>query len=703
MKSPFQIIEQTLYTQVSTLTDLGVPEDTIYRGLVGYQREQWQGDWSKKIVRYDTLAEQYKRLLWAKYGNEAQIKKIALWHGVFKARMDYREEDEKEIKRGAGRQLTLAEVNKAKDAAAVLAMLDNHEKGREWKWASVGYPSREELLSDLVEWIGSEGISLPKSRRLWFKLKDYRDFGASVCVSAKIGNQNSAKATPDANPWAVDVILNYYNDKRKFNKRQIWEQYQATVEYHSGEIQTYKGKECILRPLTYQCVAKLIKEHSMAEGVHRYGRKYMRNNKAAIIHGKEASLPFRLVWYDGWEGARFFENPFTGKPDKLNIIVMTDDYSGAFVGFAVDYTETSAGVFAATRNLVSRWGCFPEELRYDKGTSFQAGESKQLFNNVAKINFPSETGAARSKVVESRLRQLRERIVNYAYNSSKGNIVGSTLEHQMHPDTLKEIKQSGGLPSLEQVVKDIELDLEYFNNLPNAKGITPMQKLMSKIGLVQRKVESDEALSAFQVFRMKGKKLETYQYTPKGISMTLRGDTIHYQPDIDDHREAAKFLNTHTGITDFYVKYDPTDLEYIGLYLPAKGKEAKIENMLLVAYCKAVTKISRSTIDGAELGDRQLLYDLRLRMKAQLDLPLEERAEREQALSAAGSLHTITLERVQKDTVNAARRTLERNRLLQGDTEVPSKERKKYAEQTVEALEYNHPTNSTPDLDHFFK
>ena len=306
-------------------------------------------------------------------------------------------------------------------------------------------------------------------------------------------------------------------------------------------------------------------------------------------------------------------------------------------------------------------GVKPHQIKYDKGSALMAGESQELFSNLSKVHFPAATGRARAKSIEPWQKHMNQTVYTWFANKSGANIEAKTLDSKQNPDKLKQNAKS--FPSKQEVIDQIHFAFSLWNEMHSRDGRSPAEKqndpAPNSIAL-----SVQERITSFFVWRKQGKTPLSYRYTAQGLSIEIKGNTYRYLPRHKDAMELATFQNKHTDTTKFYVKYEPTDLSMVGLYILPRGYELKEENLRFLCYANLKEKTKEAVQDNTPAGNA-LLKKYRDVQTLQGEMADKRIHEIRSKLVSRNILNgAIELKRVHKDAVNRAKVNLQRMEVI---------------------------------------
>lgn len=644
--------ESTLYVRFSLFVSLGFSRDALSKDI---QRcpSFWDfiadpDDGRKRLIAYEPLKPKYKDLIKSRFGDPYKWIEIQF----FADRMVYKSEDQQiinEYRTDTGEALPRAKRIEYKEACGVLAYLETVGKFTKMVVKLQGFQTVSAFWSALFQFIKGRSIKLPTSKRLQRKLKDYIAHGAYSVISGKFGNNNRKKVTNEARTVIVKLMRDNFG--RKFAKKEVWRQFKALS----------KANNWGLDSITYACLCGHIEQTRHLWYAERHGDKEFMLNQTLIINQRKVSQPHLQWQLDGTPAPLWYYCPNRKTINKLYAAVVIDSHSDAVVGYSIGETENQNLVFSALKMAVRLHGVKPHELRADNGSAIKGAETQSLLSNL-KIRFkPSKVGNARSRSVESSQGHWMRTVLTYFENRSGLNITAKTLDSRQNSDKVKQHYKQ--FPSKSEVIDQLHISFQLYNNWERDQG-TRKERLQDAAPDLRR-VDTLEVLENFYVFRKKGKKYTSYPLTMEGITMQVDKKVYRYLPQVANAQDMASFINRHNNRTKFYIKYDPSDLSQIGLYvLPDSAPEANEEYFRFLTWA-TTKKLSAQYLPEATDEELETYRYMRQVQREQVQQVKDELSAHEELLQNMNVLQGgIDIQTVRKDDWNNARLEVERMRDL---------------------------------------
>ena len=649
-KLDISFIGGELYIRFSALVELGVPETTIkdgaLRGDSGWHLTPDPQDSRARLVAYEPLRTKYKTLIQEKYGCPYRFAKMAM---IEQAIPLINNEDRNIIdgyELPGGQRLSTKEREKYKRAARVLAYLSELPRLSKSIANSWGFDSADDFWVTVRNYIKKNKIALPTSRRLEAKVREYQEKRAIVVIhEGRYGNKNGEKL----NELHRLLLAELMADPRKFSIAEVSRQFMAIAEE--------KGWEDAAN-VTYQAIFRQVKKMRGEWELNRHGEKWDMLNREIVINQRKASAP-NIQWQiDGTPAALWYFNLKTKQLEKLYVVSVIDSHSDAIIGYAFGYTETTQLIAEALKMAIQLQGAVPYEIRSDKGSSLMSGETKALFKNLGCVFKPTTTGRARAKSVEGAQRWWMQRDSVYYFNRSGMNVTAKTQDAMPNPDALKE-NLSKFPTSTNELMAQIMESIALYNKRKRRDGLSPAEKQRDEQPN-KREFNATHLLEYFGMFRKKGKKLTKYRFSNEGLEMQVQKHGFRYLPAVETTDELAAFMNQHSYTTEFYVKYDPTDLEEIGLYSLPIGAEETESSLRFECYA-SLKQLAAQVQSEASDEEKATLKHYRETQKAQKEQKVESGDRRKAMLQAHNVLAgAIQIENVHKDSLNKAKIEVQR-------------------------------------------
>lgn len=652
---PYINIEGAVYCNMELLVEVGIKYRTIEFGYTT-KADHWQSikdpsDNRRRLIAFAPMKPKYKRMVVAKYGDPYEQVNIQF----FEERLIYLEEDRQAIedfRTSKGEQLSQGKREAYIKSAALLAYLDSLPRLSKSYLKNLGYANSKTYYKAVHTYIKRTQLPLPASTRIFTKLTDYREHGAIAVIHGGHSNTNSQIITTEAKSILVRLMS---DDKgRKFTRKEVWRQFKYLAKQYK------LGSKMV--NISYPTLLFHIRATEHLWFAARHGSKEFMLSREIRINKNKPSQPHLQWQIDGTPAPLWYYCAKSKQLRKLYTVVIIDTYSDAIIGYAIGETETMNMVFTALKMAIKVQGCKPFELRSDKGSANIGGETRALLANLGIRLNTSKAGNPKARSIEGQQGAWMKNVLTYFENKSGMNITTKTLDSRQNPEIVRQNYKE--YPNKEEVIEQIQLSIASYNNW-SIEGKRRRSERLQDAAPDARKVSLYEIMDYFFIFRKRGKKYQKYYFTTEGITMQVGNKEYKYLPNTADAMELAKFANKHTNRTTFYIKYDPSDLGQIGLYvLPANAPEESAEHFRLVAWATTKGK-SNEMLQFASEEERENYKYLRQVKQEQQNHVAEELEDQAQYLDAINILQKgIDIQDVRKDDLNAAKQELQRLQVL---------------------------------------
>lgn len=253
---------------------------------------------------------------------------------------------------------------------------------------------------------------------------------------------------------------------------------------------------------------------------------------------------------------------------SLDIYWFFDSYSGKITGYAIGKGEKSTLVQSAYKNAIRNTGHLPYQIYYDPGKANVSKEVEGLFDKTTRVHFPHEAKRPEPLRTESFTKQIQNQVMKFVESWTGGNI---TSKNKANPDTLTELRNSGKIPTVEQLEETVKEIIQVWNQSTWKRDESRDQIYFSTENEKRRKVDQADIIELFMV-----KRRTPVKYTQHGLKLQIDGQEIIYTVQDEkgsfDYSFYTKYLDRSL---DIY--YDNDNLDWIALEY--KGKRIGIANL----------------------------------------------------------------------------------------------------------------------------
>lgn len=601
-----KFISNTLYIEYQEALNAGVSENTL-KSATFRKSPTWNfiddpADKRKVLIQYDTLKDQYKALITAKYGNpyvfagQKNLKELILTdHNALQTLTKHRFDN--------GNALSTAQLTEFSKACNILNFLKNKTK-KEVK--ALGYDGMPAFYESIITLIKQEGISLPKTySRLREAVRQYESTGVHSVIGNRFGNQNARKIT---NGVCIDLLIEMISHEHQFDAAFI------AAKYNKWAAEN--GHESISRGT----VIRYKSEYEMQTVFGREGERKFHSKFGIVAHRRRPSEPLLLINSDDNDLDLYFIDG-ADKYKRFTLVVVIDAFNDYPLGYAIGETQTAELVRAAyldaihhVHDITGEW-CFWHEIKADRWGLKQLGkwyESQATFT-------PAQAKNARGKVIEQSFgyhwHSLLKQFPNYAGHNVKAK---ETLDGDYIQKRIKSLPDASEAPGY---------IAEFFNHLRQVatKNGSTRQKdwLQAFANCKQKRTITNEERLLYYGFEHK----YSARLKSNGINVTINNQRVTFLAEPSDYI-------TWVG-SEFIIKYDP--------YMPelALATTPDGTGRILVNLLTEEGKIPMAIKDRVE-GDGAKGYARLQEQKYVMQHVLQHRNDRKERL-ASGKTHAESI------------------------------------------------------------
>lgn len=435
-----------------------------------------------------------------------------------------------------------------------------------------GYATKDLLLADALTLIKQEekegkvwGLHECGSvKSLYRYLTKWKEEGLDSVVSGRIGNANRLKIDDKVGA----IIRNLYAHHNKPDCMDVLVRYEVE-----------RSRDIELPALDISTIKKYV---SMPEVQHiikyeRYGDKEGAMMLEQYLGRRRTKKSHNLWIGDGSEFELYFKHEVEIVDKRTGEVTTATNYWKRFYWFfwidaatdnIIGYSIAPLGqkermelVFDSLKQSVRNTGYLPTQLMFDKGSGIKHSDLMAAYPQFAEYAFATGTGNAKGKRIEPVWRKFCKKMLAIKFDNYAGMGVKSGSEYSLNRDWYNKHKI--------QIAPDAEaclLQIKEAVNLWNVKYPLLADTNGKKAGL-------DAMISLFWVFSNKRgtSEKQTYEYNTGGISFQLNNVKRRYR--VYDEAESVKGIWVldlefwrQYAMVDFYLKYDPNDMDMICLY-----------------------------------------------------------------------------------------------------------------------------------------
>lgn len=474
----------------------------------------------------------------------------------------------------------------------------------------------------------ADGLKLPSNARVFKnRLKEYRELGAVAVISAKWGNTNAQIVDEVAGARLVSLMA----DRRKPSFEMVQEWYNSYALENSlprlglSTVKSYLSRPDIKPLWTYA----------------QHGVDYFKNHYEYQMSTSKASERDVLWIFDGTKVNKRYRTA-SGVAAKLNMMVVMDAHSEMLLGWKmVAAKETQKEIGEAIRMAIqTAGGRLPMQFLYDNDASNKAfmADYIEKFNGLA---FPAKPYNGRSKPIENLFFRLQNRVLRADENFTGQNITATSMRSRQNMDGFS----PKDLPTLDECIKQAEIELHVWNNLPGPDGKTPKERYAeSQVSKETRMLTPEMECTLFWEWNER-----PIQYDSYGLVMKHQGQKRVYEV-MDGNMPDFEFQAQNTG-RSFQIKYDAQDLT---------GRVALFDGERFVAFAEAKQAVPRAIADYNEDSREQINTRLQGQAWQQASIRARLAATQEFVTEADADL---------EDTLKMGHRFIPKQALQQAETD----------------------------------
>ena len=481
------------------------------------------------------------------------------------------------------------------------------------KIKDLGFASTADFYDVIIDHIKNKNIALPGTyAKLKAKEKEFKKEGFKAVIPlGRYNNNNSEKIAPEVENWFIKQMCS-----TRISADQVFERKYLSYAEKMGWTTDITAEAFIHRmnkPENKQTIdfARLGKKAYL----NRYGQQF---NITRAIYADD-------LWVgDGTKVDLYFQdyNRVDSKGKKLKskkgiatVYVVMDALSYKMVGYSMRNglnKENYEMQLEANRMALRQNGWFaPYQSLYDNQGGHKKTESKNFYDKLTQVHFPTRAYRSASKPIESAFGRFQRMVLaDLPFWTGFGRHTHSNEQNAPNKDEVD--RHFEELPTYDELIQLIEVLINEWNNMPHPeyKGKSHAQVYDELKDPEAEQLSLEEYSELF--WDIAGPK----KYQKEGIEMTFNGHDEWfevYTPEGDvDYDFRMKNLKKK-----FYVKYDP-DREYpdVELYEPLPNGD-----MRLVATAEPKRKVNRSArwlkegekqwISGQMAGEDELIEKLK--------------------------------------------------------------------------------------------
>lgn len=530
-----RLIEGILYIEFQEMVECGVKSEYM-RKAKSLGTKCWDfiddpKDRRKVLVQYDTLRQQYKDMVFARFGDPyVRVARTPILNMVVQDAVAHSFFNKHRYGDNPNDYLPIRVVNKYTRAASWLNMLSKVQQNRDIIRKELNIQKVPDFYTHVAELIKTEILNgkdkdysgiyeLPGDfaysyQRILTNVRTYQDQGYDYIIAPEWGNKNSAKIGKTENGFdetreheQMAVIRNIAS---KYNNLDA-----AQVKKLADIIFEANGWTTISVSRVYQ----IMEENKLVLLPGRRGKREFSNVFAMQNKRTAPKFPTYYWTLDGWTVELLYQDA-KRYDNRLVVVVVLDPMNKYPVGYAIGERETPELIKEANRNallhLQQLFGntYFPYQLQSDR---YQLKNLTPFYQAMAHFHTPASVGNAKSKVIEPYFKYLNKTYCQMQPNWSGFNI-DAKRDNQVNREALNMIKKT--FPGMEGVIKQIH-------------GIIAVERKAKIAEYMERweamPVEHRQVMSRMDWLMVFGTAIgKTNRIAGQGIIKTINGESYTY-------------------------------------------------------------------------------------------------------------------------------------------------------------------------------
>lgn len=413
-----------------------------------------------------------------------------------------------------------------------------------------------ETISEVYEKLrDAYGHTLPTSLgRLRSKLAAYKEDGYVSLISKKWGNNSAAIITEEAGEYLIalkrskvpvytdSMMLAAYND---YAARHDWKQLKSL-----RAMRDWLNRPEI-RPLWYDAAHGELASHQLFSRKHDTTMPTMRDS---LWYGDGTKLNlYYKEWVEGKGKGRW-------EVRTLQVYEVIDAYSEVLLGYNISETENYASQYAAYRMAVATSGHRPFEIVHDNQGGHNKLSTENFLNRLPSgLNRPTAPNSGQSKTIENLFGRLQDEYLRRDWRFTGMNITAKKVNSRINLEFIAANKDN--LYTRAELIAAYEDIRKEWNAAAHPKtGVARQEMYNSSTNPATPALTEMDMVEVFWLLTDR-----PVAYTSSGLSITIKGETHHYEVCTEAGDPDHEFYWKNNG-RKYRVKYDPCDLRSIRLY-----------------------------------------------------------------------------------------------------------------------------------------
>ena len=378
-------------------------------------------------------------------------------------------------------------------------------------------------------------------------------------ISAKVGNSNTAKITPEA---ARLLIALKRSRTPVLSDAQILERYNEAAS--TGGWKPLQSVKTVTD--WFNDPQNIQQWHDAVHGELATSQLFDRRHKTELPSLRDA------LWYGDGTKLNLYYRTEDGKVATTSVYEIIDAYSEVLLGYWVSDTEDYEAQYHAFRMAVQRSGHFPFEFVHDNQGGHKKANSAGLFDRSSHVHRSTRPYNGASKTIESVFGRFQQQVLHQYWNFTGQNVTAKRATSRPNLEFIQANRAS--LPTRDELLATYAKAREQWNQMPHPATGQSRTEMYEASRNPQTEVATEAAI--IETFWCQSR--QDIIFTSQGITLTVGGTAHQYEvfsaPGVPDHEWRRQ--NT---LQSFVVRYDPDDLQSIRLYRRDKAGQLRFERI----------------------------------------------------------------------------------------------------------------------------
>lgn len=535
--------------------------------MVGRKRIQVMnrggGECNRALYAYPSLPRKYREAFEQRFGNPEALLKKQEDRTPLPTDTEAQAFFEAYTYEKGGRSARLDEGMKAEYTlnASVLRYLMRKKETIEREGRRLGNHRTDTwtiLLASCERLRDEYGHTLPGTApRIRKKMKDLREQGYSSLLSGKLGNTSTTKIGIEEGRLLVAL-------KRSkvpvYTNRQIFDEYNRQAEKEGRKplksvqsVTDYLNRPEV-KPLWFDAAYGELESRQVFNRLHRTELPQMRD----------------ALWYGDGTKLNLYYRDDRGKVRTVQVYEVIDAYSEVLLGFHISETEDYEAQYHAYRMAVQTARHKPYEIVHDNQGGHKRANSAGMLDRICHIHRTTAPYSGQSKTIESVFGRFQSQVLHRRWAFTGMNITAKSRDSRPNLEFTQANRDS--LPTLGELKEEYVKARQEWNEAKHpATGVSRMEMYEKSANPEAPEVTAIDMVEMFWTMTSRPSR-----FTASGIEITVGGRKMAYEVFCSPGVPDLKWRRENTT-REFYVKYDPYDLQTVRLYYKDSAGKLRFE------------------------------------------------------------------------------------------------------------------------------